>query len=263
MIAEWGSWMAKIRRKKIFLTLHGGKLNEFEKTNPNRVNMVLNRADRILTPSLFLQSYFKEKGYKVDYIPNPLSLEKFPFKLGRNIDDNYKILWVRAFGEIYQPDLAIRTLYEIKKKIPFATLTMIGPDKGLMNESKLLVDSLGLTKDVQFIGPVPNDSLFNYYQSHHCYLNTPKYESFGVALMEAASCGIPIVSLGVGEITYLWKHEYTMRIVFEHEAKKLASEIAILANNAVLAESQALNAKNIAEQFEWKHLRSKWLDLIQ
>jgi glycosyltransferase involved in cell wall biosynthesis len=258
MMAEWGSKLAAWRGKSILLTLHGGKLNEFEQSNPKRVKKVFSRATQLLTPSLFLQKYFTQKGYHLQYIPNPLSLDKFPFKSGREIGSEYKLLWVRAFGEIYQPDLAVRTLYEVKKSWPNATLTMIGPDKGLMNETKELANQLNLQNDIYFPGPIPNEKLAQIYQSHHCYINTPKYESFGVALMEAASCGIPIVSVSVGEIPYLWKHDVSMRIVSEHNPERMAAQILLLAQNQDLAARQALRAKEVAEQFEWERIKPYW-----
>jgi len=262
MIAEWGSLVAKIRKKKIFFTLHGGKLNEFEQVNHTRVRKVLSRATKIMTPSLFLQSYFKQKGYDVEYVPNPLSLDKFPFKQSREREVVFKLLWVRAFGQIYQPELAIQTLFELKKKNLSVSLTMIGPDKGLLLSCKELAKNLGLIEDIQFVGPVSNDKLFEYYQSHHCYLNTPRYESFGVALMEAASCGIPIVSVRVGEIPYLWKHEESIRLVNDHKPESLASQVSFLESNPMKAQQQSWNAKKVAEQFDWKNIKPFWLKLL-
>lgn len=258
LMAEWGSKIAAWRGKTVLLTLHGGKLNEFEQAHPNRVKKVFARATHLLTPSHFLSEYFTQKGYNVLYIPNPLSLDKFPFQPERKIESEYKLLWVRAFGEIYQPELAVRTLFELKKSKPNATLTMIGPDKGLMNETIELANQLNLQNDIYFPGPIPNEKLAQFYQSHHCYINTPKYESFGVALMEAASCGIPIVSVSVGEIPYLWKHGVSMRIVSEHNPERMAAQILFLAQNQDLAARQALRAKEVAEQFDWERIKPYW-----
>jgi SAM-dependent methyltransferase len=85
----------------------------------------------------------------------------------------------------------------LKKNFPQISLTMIGPDKGILNEILLMIKELGLESNIKIIGPISNQELFKYYQSHSVYLNTTSYESFGVALVEAAACGIPIVSTNV------------------------------------------------------------------
>lgn len=262
IIAELGSWLAKYRHKKVILTLHGGKLNEFERKNSARVQKVFDRAYRLCTPSLFLKEYFEKLNFVVHHIPNPLTLEKFPFKEKKDPINQYRILWVRAFGEIYRPNLAIQVLYTVRKSIPFATLTMIGPDKGLLNDCRQLALELKLEKYIEFAGPIPNHELHKYYHSHDCYINTPKYESFGVALMEAASCGIPIVSVSVGEIPYLWRHEHSIRLATKQDAECIATEVMFLAQNPSIGFAQAKNANAIVGQYEWRNIRYKWIDIL-
>ena len=139
----------------------------------------------------------------VNYLPNPISLINFKYDRS-NVTDN-SILWVRAFDEIYNPKDAIYTLAYLEKKISNVSLTMIGPDKGLLNEVVKLIDDLNLKEKVKILGPIPNEELFNYFHSHTVLLNTTSYESFGQALLESAACGCPIVSNDVGEVSYIWE----------------------------------------------------------
>jgi glycosyltransferase involved in cell wall biosynthesis len=62
-----------------------------------------------------------------------------------------------------------------------------------------------LLEKITFTGPINNTELPAYYSSHSVFLNTTSYESFGMAVLEAAACGIPTVSTPVGEIPLLWK----------------------------------------------------------
>ena len=93
----------------------------------------------------------------MNYLPNPINFKNFPFK--RENVNPYTLLWVRAFTEIYNPDLAVKTLYEVRKKYPGTTLTMIGPDKGLLQQTKKLIQELDLTSCVEITGPVKNEEL--------------------------------------------------------------------------------------------------------
>ena len=71
----------------------------------------------------------------VNYLPNPISLTNF--KYNRINVTSKTILWVRAFEKTYNPSLAIKIVYELKKHITDVKLTMIGPDRGLLKECLL------------------------------------------------------------------------------------------------------------------------------
>jgi len=260
-ITEIGSLLGKLSNKRILFTLRGGALAEFAQNHPDRMEKVMARADYIQSPSLFLTYYFAKKNIHVNYLPNPIDLIKFPFKA--NTENKYTILWVRAFTEIYNPELALHILSEIKKTIPNATLTMIGPDKGLLANSKLLAKKLNIDTAVEFVGPVANDKLFHFFHSHSVFINTTSYESFGTAVLEAAACGIPIVSSKVGEIPYLWTHEENILMVEELEPDLFADAVIRILESPELAKNLSVNARKKAEEFDWESIKPKWIQLLQ
>jgi len=260
LIAETASFIARLRGKKLILTLHGGMLPEFYQKNKQRVDKVFKRSAYIQTPSLYLKDFFQKQGIQINYLPNPIQLENFPYN--RDSIEPHSLLWVRAFAPIYNPDLAVQTLFEIRKNYPDATLTMIGPDKGLLAKTVILINKLGLNSAITIIGPVKNAELSKYYQSHEVFLNTTSYESFGVALIEAAACGIPIVSSNVGEMPYLWQHEENMLLVQSFDPKKFAVEVIKLFESETLATKISKNARLKAETFDWEVIKEKWISLL-
>lgn len=260
MIAEISSFIGKKRNKKVILTLHGGKLPEYFSNTPDRVRNVLNRVDHIQTPSLYLKEFFTEKGFSIRYMPNSINLARFPYK--RDTVKQFSLLWVRAFTDIYNPDTAVKILYDVKRKYPDATLTMVGPDKGKLTRTKELITRLGLNSSVTITGPVPNNILYQYYQTHAVFLNTTSYESFGVAVLEAASCGIPIVSVKVGEIPFLWKHGQDILMAEDLKPSKFADEIFKIFSDPSLADVLSKNARKKAEEYDWELIREKWIRLL-
>lgn len=261
IMTEIGSKLAAWKNKPILLTLRGGKLAEFSLTNGERIKKVFQRAAYIQTPSHFLKEHFEKLGFTIHYLPNGLDLTKFEYK--RDEIKPYSLLWVRAFTAIYNPTLAVLTLHQIKKKYPQATLTMIGPDSGMLQEVKSKITELGLTNDVNIIGPVPNHLLYQYYQTHHVYLNTTSYESFGTAIIEAASCGIPIVSSSVGEIPYLWQHGENMMLVNSFDEKDFANMVDPIFENNTLAHKLSVEARKKAETFSWVSIEPAWIKLLE
>ncbi len=260
IIAEVASLIAKLRGKKSILTLHGGKLPEFFKKHKRRVKKVFSRVSYMQTPSLYLQDFFSKNGIRVNYLPNPIDFKNFPFN--KDNVNPHTLLWVRAFTEIYNPDLAVKTLYEVRKKYPEATLTMVGPDKGLLQQTKKLIQKLDLTSFINITGPVKNVELYKYYQTHEVFLNTTSYESFGVAVAEAASCGIPIVSSAVGELPYLYRHNENILLVEDLSESSFSTEVIRLMESPELAQKLSINARKRVEAFDWEIIKPKWIELL-
>jgi glycosyltransferase involved in cell wall biosynthesis len=259
-IAEIASFISVIKKKKIIMTLHGGKLIEFYQQNEKRIQRVFNRAFLIQTPSKFLQTFFIKKDFSIDYLPNSIDLLKFPMRTGSITES--KILWVRAFTTIYNPEVPIHVLNQILKLHPTATLTLIGPDKGCQAEIEELVKELGLSGKVEFVGSVKNEELYKYYQSHRVFLNTTSYESFGVSVMEAAACGLPIISNTVGEIPYLWEDGINILLVKNNNIDEYCQHIDKLFRDQGFGEFIVLNARKKAEEFDWENVKHLWLNAL-
>jgi glycosyltransferase involved in cell wall biosynthesis len=251
---EFVSFISKFRGKKIILTLHGGNLPVFYEANKSRVHIVFKRANYIQTPSLSLQQFFLSHGIKINYLPNPIDFKNFTYNREKIISKS--LLWVRAFTNIYNPELAIMTLFELRKTHANATLTMIGPDKGTLFKIENLINSLGLNSVVYIIGPVNNKLLYKYYQTHEVFLNTTSIESFGVAVVEAASCGIPIVSTPVGELPLLWKDE--KNILFASDPKSFVAQILRLFSSEDLKLKLSENARARIEEFDLIKIIKDW-----
>ena len=255
-IARIASFIGKLRGKKVVLVLRGGKLPEFYSINAASVNRVFKRAHKILAPSLYLSDYFEQKGFNVEYLPDFINLDQFyDYGVQRK---QFSLLWIRAFNAIYNPWLAVKTLYLLQKQFPETTLTMIGPDGGLLNETKKLAEELSVLNKIKFIGKVDNKQLPEFYCSHSVFLNTTSYESFGLAVMEAAACGIPIVSTSVGELPFLWKHNEEIMLCKPNDENAMTENVIRLFSQPDKAAAIALQANKKSARFGWKNVKPKW-----
>ena len=255
---DFVSRIAFLLKKPIVFTLHGGAFHEFYEKYPNWVNKVLSRATTITSPSMFIKSYFENIGYDIIYIPNSIDMTIFEEK--RNVK-NFSLLWVRAFQDIYNPQLAIISFSKILPKFPDACLTMVGPDKGELENCKKLIAKLNLESQITITGFIPNHELPILFNSHHVYLNTTKYESFGVALIEAGSCGIPCVSTSVGEIPLIWKDKYNI-LLSDQSANMFSQKIEMLLTDEQLYKSISLNCKSNVKKYDWDVIYQSWKELI-
>ena len=252
------------RRKKIILNLRGGRLTEYYSNsafNTWKVNFVLNNAKVIVSPSKFLINFFKNYNFNISYFPNYINYEDFPYN--EDIVSNNQILWVRGFHEIYNPKDAVMSFYYLLKKMPSCNLTMIGPDKGIMDEVKILIKKLKLESKINILGPINNSSLHKYFHSHEVFINTTSYESFGQALLESASSGCPIVSYSVGEIPYIWDDNENILLCESNDPIDMSQKIYNILNDRELLKKLKFNAYKKSSKYEWKNLRKSWLSLLK
>jgi glycosyltransferase involved in cell wall biosynthesis len=247
--------------KKTIGILHGGALNEFYKKYPRLVSNVLDKCSKLASPSKYLQHYFVSKGWPVQYLPNYIDYSLFEYQW--QAPEKPKLLWVRAFHDIYNPELAIYCIHQLKKKYPDITLTMIGPDQGTLIKIKLLINKLDLIENVILIGHVPNHKLNFHYKSHSVYLNTTHYESFGVALLEAASIGIPIVSTRVGEIPYMWTENLEMLMAIDNNQEEFNLNVDLLIQRIELQHKLSSHAHQKAKTYTWQVVKLTWDQLIK
>jgi glycosyltransferase involved in cell wall biosynthesis len=140
---------------------------------------------------------------------------------------------------------------------------MVGPDKGLLSEVRDFAIKSKVEQYITFSGGVPNNELYKYYQTHAVYLNTTSYESFGVAVVEAALCGIPMVSNHVGEIPLLWEDKDNILLVNNNNIDEYVKHVVSLFENKALAESISISARKNAEKFDWSLIKKSWLSILR
>lgn len=247
-------------RKKVIAVIRGGAFPEFTQKYTAFVHFVLNKCNHVETPSKYVIEELAKHEITVGYTPNFIDQTHFPY-LWKN-PNQPKLLWVRAFHKIYNPEIAIRCVAYLKELFPNIKLTMVGPDQGELKNCQQLILALNLTDNIDIIGATPNHELAKFYATHTVFLTTTSYESFGVAMVEAANCGIPMVATNVGEIPYMWEKGIDILLAEVHEQIAFNKEVERILKDKDLALKLSQNAYNKAKQYTWPHIKDKWEQLI-
>ena len=245
-------------KKPYVLTLHGGKLPEFAQMNPSRFRNLLFSANAITTPSKYLLQQFATNHKNILYLPNGLDLNNYPYP-HRTIA-HPKLIWLRAFHQIYNPKLAIEMLNKLVVEYPDAHLTMIGPDKGdgSLPEVRQIIEKYDFNSRVSLTGAIPKSQVGQYLSESEIFLNTTNYESFGVSVMEAAACGLCIVTTNAGELPLLWENGVDAIIVPMNDSKAMADAVIRILTEPGLAQKLSTNARKKAENFDWSVILPQW-----
>jgi glycosyltransferase involved in cell wall biosynthesis len=261
--AEISSMLLTWLNKPLILILHGGGLIEFSNRHGRRVANLLSRGTIVVTPSLFLQKGLTSFSSNIRYLPNGLEMDIYPFRLRKRF--GHTLLWLRAFHQTYQPQIAVRVLAELTKEFPDIKLIMIGPDKedGSLEQVQHDACRLQVNEHLSVIGMVSGSDIPGWLDCADIFLNTTLFESFGVSMMEAAACGLPIVTTNVGEIPFLWQDGCNALLVPTGDVNSMARAIGRILREDTLAASLSHQARQRAEKYDWKIILPQWFRLFR
>jgi glycosyltransferase involved in cell wall biosynthesis len=248
--------------KPYILTLHGGNLPVFARRWPSRIGRLLAGAAAVTGPSAYLSEAMRPYRPNVLMLPNPLKLHAYRFQVRNNVPP--RLIWLRAFHEIYNPSLAPRALAFLIKTSPKVSLTMIGPDKGdgSFQRTQKVAEELGVSNHIRFPGKIPKDDVPLWMNQGDIFLNTTNVDNTPVSVMEAMACGLCVVSTNVGGIPYLVEHEKDALLVPPDDPEAMAAAVRRILTEPGLAERLSRNARQKAEQFDWAIILPQWEALL-
>lgn len=96
-------------------------------------------------------------------------------------------------------DLVVRALAMLPPALADTTLEIVGdgPERPALES---LARRLGVDARVAFAGFVPEERLPVHYRRAECYVHAAREESFGLSVIEAAYCGLPVVAVAEGGV---------------------------------------------------------------
>ena len=254
------SQLCRFFKLKYLPILHGGNLPYRLKKYPKFSSLVFNNSYKNIAPSGYLKYEFEQKGFKTVLIPNVIPIHQYPYKERKKIAP--KLLYVRAFAEIYNPTLAIEALKELKNTYPKAILCMIGPDKdGTLEDVKQLINKYHLNESVEITGVLSKKEWHKKSENYDIFINTTNVDNTPISVIEAMALGLPVVSTNVGGMPYLIQHNEDGVLVEKNNPSVMTKEICkIVEENKY---SLAINARKKVENFDWNIVQSKWIQLLE
>jgi len=177
--------------------LHGGNLPERLKNNRFYSKLIFANSFKNIAPSNYLKTEFEKVGFKTELIPNIVEIGDYNFK--QRVNYKPRLLFVRAFHQIYNPTMAVKVLYKVLQQYPDATLCMIGPAKDeSFQETKDLAAELGISESITFTGVLPKKDWHKMSEDYDIFINTTTIDNTPVSVMEAMAMGLPVISTNVG-----------------------------------------------------------------
>lgn len=246
-----GVIVAKILKKPIFITVHGMDVNNFMKNLPFRmlIQFSLNNSAQIITVSKDLAENIKSlhiNHEKITILRNSVNIQQFKPIKNKNIrykhgigKEDILVLFVGyldVFKGIFE---LVDSFNEIKQENIKLMIVGTGPKK---YELKDRVHKLGLEKTVIFTGNLKPEEMHNYYQAADIFTLPSYTEGLPISILEAMSCGTPVIATNVGGIPEIIDDNINGFIIPPKNKKILKDKLNILIKDAKLREYFAKNS---------------------
>ncbi len=152
---------------------------------------ILKNADSVISVGKRLAGTL-ESRYQigdVKIIPNYIDTDQFHLKSTR-VENDFRFLFVGGLEQHKGVVELVKAFH--KANFNNASLHIVGSGV-LRNEIATYIKEYELDRTIQLYGEVANENLPEIYNRSQVYVSVSEYETFGVTVLEAMSCGLPIL----------------------------------------------------------------------
>jgi len=181
-----------------------------------------------------------------------------------HLSSNDKVLvTVSRLASWKKVNRAIDTLALVMKDRSDCKLIVVGDGDEKKNLISL-TEKMNLTSNVIFAGAVPQSEVKNYLDLADIFMSLYDLSNVGNPLLEAMSCGKPIITLDVGDTASLINNEENGILLGIEELDKIPVYINKILNDKDFAELLGNHAKEYAKKnfWTWKERIQAELDVV-
>lgn len=201
------------------------------------MKILLRRADHIVCSSDFVRTTFLKRYLAKSSTITPATDTSFFTPNPKLRSKNPTLLFVASLtkSEQYKGlDTLIDVTNKLKETTPEVQLVVVG-DGDMRKDYESKVRELGLEETVFFKGSLSGIPLVQEYQKAHIFVLPTRNDSFPTVIIEAMSCGLPVVASNIGGIPSLVDNDKTGFIVSPKDTKIILEKIMFLLRNADVA----------------------------
>ncbi|MEE3078194.1 MAG: glycosyltransferase family 4 protein [Bdellovibrionota bacterium] len=243
----WGSDVYVFPKKSFFhkfclklVLFSSKKINSTSESMANEIRKYTNKEVRITPFGIDLKLFYSE----------------------RNVfdSDTYNIGLVKGMDVIYGIDILIKAFAIVKRNNPTKNLylNLYGKGKDL-GKFKNLVSRLNLTDTVFFKGFIKNTEVRKAYNKMDLAVFPSRSESFGVSVIEAMACEVPVIVSNVGGLAEVVAENGI--ILNSNDEKEISNEIQRIIENPKAIETKIKAARSRVERnFSWEVCVERILD---
>ena len=272
-----GAWVRKILGIRHVTTVHSAGLFALKRFPLGKyvARFIVRNSDRIITVSSFIKRNLNELvGYDTKATVCPMGIDTNAFvpkdqaklKEKYGIKSKYILLFAGRLIEVKGIEYLIKAMEIAGNELPDLRLLIAGTGN-LERQLKEKVRKSNLSTYVSFLGDVKHQNLIDYYNICDLVIlpsiidRYGQTESLGVVILEAMSCGKPVIASNVGALPEIVKDGYNGALVIPGNPIDIADKIIkiLKRTDRNLLEN---NARRTAEEYSWSDIGKKYLEII-
>lgn len=251
MLATWKNFELKPLWIKRFA------FQKFEKFSARKHRLVIANSE-FLKQRLITGYQLPET--KVKRLYKCIPLEGLPFEPQRTFGAIINVLFVKAdylVGNLPMLAESLRLLQDYQFR-----LTVIGPEPAF--EQHLRTIFAGISNvELDYIGPQPQERVFEYMRTYDIFCVPSYTEAFGVANIEALAHGISVISTHVGGIPEVLDHGNNGWLVESGNTKELAAAVKECIEHPELRLRKAQNGLKFIQKFSKDEMLRNFVEMLE
>jgi glycosyltransferase involved in cell wall biosynthesis len=158
-------------------------------------------------------------------------------------------------------DVLIRSAQKIFASVPHAEIVIAGSGEEQANLEKL-VESLGLSDKITFVGKVSEEDKILLYQKAWVAVNPSFKEGWGITTIEANACGTPVVASDVPGLRDSVRNPSTGFLCQYGSEEDFSNKIVKILEDQDLRQIMEEKSVQWAEKFDWQKSAEQTVRLI-
>lgn len=230
IISVWGS--------DVFFDLENHKVLQ------KKMKETLKNADLVCSTSKVMTEPVIPYRKDVKVIPFGVNTDQFKLIVKK---ESSKIIigTVKSLKPIYGIDKLIKAFSSLTQKLTDLELELHiygdGPEKEKYIE---LTNSLSVQSKVKFLGQIANNKVPDALNTFDIFANLSEFESFGVSVLEASACGIPVIASNIGGLKEVVVQEKTGFLVDQNNENEIIEKLSLLVLNPNLRNTLGANGRD-------------------
>lgn len=165
------------------------------------IRLVAEAANELVAVSDDLARRFEEAvGRSVEIIPNVVDVDNFPPRTSHPSGQPLRIVAVGSLNPKKGFDILIEALAGLQAEPWHATIVGQGPEAGRL---AALARRAGMNDRIKLVGSLPRSQIRALLEGASLFVAPSRHETFGVAIAEALSVGVPVVATPGGPSSFV------------------------------------------------------------
>jgi glycosyltransferase involved in cell wall biosynthesis len=165
-----------------------------------------------------------------------------------SVEPDFDLIYVGSLVSTKRLDVLFRVMAQLRHRHPKIRLALVG-NGPLRSTLEALAVELGIRSNVAFLGLVRSEEVPCYLNKARLFVMTSRIEGLPMAMIEALSCGLPVIVPDVGDVTTVACHGENAWIVSPSTVDNFAEAISTLLEDTGLYARLREGALDSRERF--------------